>query len=118
MLYGVFAALPEPHTGRVWHQRRIRTAFENAVEAAKLDDFRVSMAPVITSRMRGCGLQALKELLGHADIKTTLIYAHLSPAHLRSEVARTPRAELNPPRFQRKAQRKRSLSWKVRRLSS
>jgi integrase len=91
MLYGVFAALPEPHTGRVWHQRRIRTAFENAVEAAKLDDFRVSMAPVITSRMRGCGLQALKELLGHADIKTTLIYAHLSPAHLRSEVARTAR---------------------------
>lgn len=36
-------------------------------------------------------LQALKELLGHSDIKTTLIYAHLSPAHLRSEVAKTER---------------------------
>ncbi len=41
--------------------------------------------------MRGGSLQALKELLGHSDIKTTLIYAHLSPAHLRSEVAKTER---------------------------
>jgi hypothetical protein len=35
--------------------------------------------------MRGGGL------LGRADIKPTLIYAHLSPAHLRSEVAKTER---------------------------
>ena len=41
--------------------------------------------------MRGGSLQALKELLGHQDIKTTLIYAHLSPAHLRAEVAKTER---------------------------
>ncbi len=41
--------------------------------------------------VRGGSLQALKELLGHADIKTTLIYAHLSPAHLRNEVAQTER---------------------------
>src|SRR5881628_133298 len=41
--------------------------------------------------MRGGSLPALKELLGHSDIKTTLIYAHLSPAHLRSEVAKTER---------------------------
>jgi site-specific recombinase XerD len=94
MLYGVFAALPEPHTGRVWRQRRIRTAFENAVEAAKLDDFHFHDARhhfASWFMMRGGGLQALKELLGHADIKTTLIYSHLSPAHLRSVVARTAR---------------------------
>ena len=40
--------------------------------------------------MRG-SLQALKETFGHRDIKTTLIYAHLSRAHLRQEVAKTER---------------------------
>ena len=93
-VYDVLATLPEPHAGRVWHQRRIRTAFENAVENAKLDDFRFHDTRhhfASWFMMRGGGLQALKELLGHADIKTTLIYAHLSPAHLRSEVAKTER---------------------------
>lgn len=41
--------------------------------------------------MRGGRLQALKELLGYQDIKTTLIYAHLSPAHLRAEITKTDR---------------------------
>ena len=40
-------------TGRVWRQRRIRTAVDDA----------------------GRSLQVLKELLSHADIKTALIYA-------------------------------------------
>lgn len=39
--------------------------------------------------MRGGSLQALKELLGHADLKMTLRYAHLSPDHLRAEVEKT-----------------------------
>jgi len=93
-VYDVLAALPDPRVGRVWRQRRIRTAFENAVQNAKLDDFRFHDTRhhfASWFMMRGGGLQALKELLGHADIKTTLIYAHLSPAHLRSEVARTER---------------------------
>ncbi len=67
---------------------------ESAVEAVALDDFRFHdtrhhFASWFT--MRGGSLQALKKLLGHSDIKTTLIHAHLSPAHLRSEVAKTER---------------------------
>jgi len=41
--------------------------------------------------MRGGGLQALKEVLGHADLKMTLGYAHLAPEHLRSEMTKTER---------------------------
>ena len=41
--------------------------------------------------MRGGSLQALKKLLGHADLKMTLRYAHLAPEHLRGEMAKTER---------------------------
>ena len=36
-VYEILAAMPEPRKGRVWPDVDIRTAFENAVEAAKLD---------------------------------------------------------------------------------
>jgi hypothetical protein len=39
--------------------------------------------------MRGGSLQALKEILGHADLKMTLRYAHLTPDHLRGEMVKT-----------------------------
>jgi hypothetical protein len=38
--------------------------------------------------MRGASLQDVKEVLGHADLRTTLRNAHLSPAHLRGAVER------------------------------
>jgi integrase len=36
--------------------------------------------------MRGIDLTTVKELLGHKDIKMTLRYAHLAPAHIRKAV--------------------------------
>jgi hypothetical protein len=38
--------------------------------------------------MRGGSLYDLKEILGHADIKMTMRYAHLSPQHLRAGMER------------------------------
>ena len=35
---------------------------------------------------KGVSLKAIQELLGHSDIKTTMRYAHLSPAELRSAI--------------------------------
>jgi integrase/recombinase XerD len=91
--------LPGPREGRLWPARKIRTAFESAVTAAGLEDFRFHDCRhhfASWFMMRGGSRQALKELLGHQDIKTTLIYAHLSPAHLRTEVAKTERPATIP----------------------
>src|SRR5712664_4382426 len=110
-VYDVLAALPEPHAGRVWPAGDVRTAFENAVAEAKLNglhfhDLRHSFASWFV--MRGGSLQALQSILGHADIKMTLRYAHLAPDHLRSEMARTERparsAETASPSAQASAQ--------------
>lgn len=38
--------------------------------------------------MSGGNILTLQKLLGHADLKTTMIYAHLSPDHLAAEVQR------------------------------
>lgn len=94
LVYDVLASLPGPREGRVWPAGDIRTAFENAVAEAKLDDFhfhdcRHHFASWFV--MRGGSLQALKEILGHATLAMTMRYAHLAPEHLRSEVVKTER---------------------------
>jgi len=91
-VYDLLAKMPEPRAGRVWPAESIRTAFENAMEAASIDDFtfhdlRHHFASWFV--MRGGQLQALREILGHRDIKLTLRYAHLSPGHLRTEIDKT-----------------------------
>ncbi len=96
VVYEILASLPEPRQGRVWQQRDIRKAFENAVEAAKLENFhfhdlRHSFGSWFV--MRGGSLQTLKEILGHADLKMTLRYSHLAPDHLRSEMVKTEKVE-------------------------
>jgi integrase len=88
----VFAGLPEPREGRVWPDKSIRKAFENAVEAAGLKDFtfhgcRHHFASWFM--MRGGQLESLRQILGHKDITMTLRYMHLSPGHLRAEMNKT-----------------------------
>jgi integrase len=91
-VYAIFAAMPEPRAGRVWPDRSIRRAFENAVQTAALADFtfhdcRHHFASWFM--MRGGQLDALREILGHKDVKMTLRYAHLSPGHLATEIEKT-----------------------------
>ena len=99
-VYDALTAL-EPDAARrrglLFHKRddrrwgQIRTAFERAVARAKLPDFRFhDLRHTAASHlvMRGASLGDVKEILGHSDLKMTLRYAHLSPAHLRKAVDR------------------------------
>lgn len=40
--------------------------------------------------MNGGNIFVLKEILGHADIKMTMIYSHFYPKHLEDAVKQTP----------------------------
>jgi integrase len=75
--------------GRAWGQ--IRTAFSTALETAEIKGFRFhDLRHTAASHMvmRGAGLKDVQEILGHADMKMTMRYSHLSPAHLRATVDR------------------------------
>jgi integrase len=77
--------------GRVFQTRSIRTAFENAVETAKLDDVTFhTLRHTFASwaMMRGVSLREFQELLGHSSLAMTMRYAHLAPEHLRTAVSR------------------------------
>jgi site-specific recombinase XerD len=53
-------------------------------ESIHFHDLRHSFASNLA--MKGVSLFVIKELLGHTDIKTTMIYAHLRPENLRNAV--------------------------------
>jgi site-specific recombinase XerD len=69
--------------------RSLRTAFEQAVKNAGIEDFtfhdlRHTFASHVV--MGGVDLLTVKELLGHKSITMTLQYSHLSPDHKRKIV--------------------------------
>lgn len=81
-----------------WPAGDVRTAFENAVQAAGPDRLEAPFT------LQGCrhhfaswfvmrvgSLPALQRLLGHATLAMTMRYAHRAPEHLRSEIARPER---------------------------
>jgi integrase len=112
-VYNTLAGLPCPREGRVFKTRSIRTAFENAAEGARLDDFHFHDTRhhfASWFMMREGSLQELKEILGHADITMTLRYAHLSPAHLRNAMIRTERQAVSAASTQDSTQEAIALS--------
>jgi integrase len=67
----------------------ITKSWAGVVKSAKLvkfnfHDLRHSFASKLVQR--GTDLNTVRELLGHSEIKTTLIYSHLSPDNLRAAV--------------------------------
>jgi integrase len=89
--YRAVVSLEPKAAGRVFQTRSIRTAFENAVEGAKLDDVTFhTLRHTFASwaMMRGVSLKELQELLGHSSLAMTMRYAHLAPEHLRTAVSR------------------------------
>lgn len=77
--------------GRVFEPRDIKTAWLGVLGKAGIVGFRFhDLRHHFASKlvMASVDLNTVRELLGHADIKMTLRYAHLAPAHLAAAVAK------------------------------
>lgn len=69
----------------------LKTAWGKIAKAAKLDGFTFhDLRHTFASKLvqAGVDLNTVRELLGHADIKMTLRYAHLAPEHKAAAVAK------------------------------
>jgi len=72
----------DPATGKPY--KEVKKSFATALRRAKIQDFHFhDLRHTFSSQlvMSGVDLVTVKELLGHADIKMTLRYAHLAPSH-------------------------------------
>jgi integrase len=97
MAWNVLRSLPGSHdSGPVFKFRgesilNVKKAFRRAVERAKIPYCRFhDLRHTFATRMvlAGVDLPTVKDLMGHANINTTMRYAHPGPAHKRAAVAR------------------------------
>jgi len=81
--------------GNMRGSNRKRVDFRHSLESAlkkaelpriKFHDLRHTFASNFV--MKGGSLLSLKEILGHSDINTTMMYAHLAPSYLEEEINR------------------------------
>lgn len=78
-------------TGAVFGIRDAKTAWNNILKASDIESFRFhDLRHHFASKLvrAGVDLNTVRELLGHADIKMTLRYSHLSPDGLAAAVAK------------------------------
>ncbi len=72
-----------------WYWRLLRRATDELrIPPARLYDFRHTFAASLAQR--GVPLATLSELMGHSDIKSTLIYIHFYPQHLKKAIDSLP----------------------------
>lgn len=73
---------------RSWY-RRLQTALEDlGYPPGRVHDLRHTFGANLA--MAGVPLPVIQELLGHAEITTTMIYVHFAPIHLRDAVEKLP----------------------------
>ena len=67
----------------------LHKAYEKAeIEGATVHTLRHTFASHLV--MQGVDLYTVSKLLGHSEIQTTQIYAHLAPDHLRAAITNLP----------------------------
>lgn len=94
---GVGTPLKNARVGEAWHQ-----AMEDAgLPDVRLHDLRHTM--VTLQRQAGTDLRTIRDLVGHASVEMTDLYAHVVPETLREAVNRVdrmlvaPEAQVGPP---------------------
>lgn len=92
----------DPSSGKPYQD--VKRSFKTALKNAKISDFKFhDLRHTFASHlvMAGVDLTTIKELLGHKDIKMTLRYAHLAPAHKLKAVEILDKALTGEPTIQK-----------------